>query len=257
MPEIEIHFADNEDGSPRRVPASTTRLQVKKYIPGKAGRSANLFLDGELVEFPVTATASDLVLLPSDDYRFVPVDEDGRRVGKSFIVSVMHMGNSGSQDSASQTPANEMSAVHAELARVNEQLMEQNREMHASMLESMKIMRQGMEQMTKAHVEITKQIGTVVEASAENVGKVQEGTSLSKTLSQINEVWDAAPRGSSDLDTVLKSPLVIALATGLQKIVAKVVQDSTDRMLDIEGAGDNEASRIARRLFKNAAQAGE
>lgn len=256
MKQIQIDIAEDQHGNPIMVSGKTTKCRVAIYKEGKVGRRAYVYIDRKPVELPLPIQPSDLNILPSGDYCFYPLDENDRRVGKGFIVSVVHLdGKDGSDANGETASANDMSPVVREVMKICEELRAANREMHENMLKAMETMRKAAEETTNAQVQLTKHLAEVVEASARNVDASHTG--LSRAADELHKIWNAAPETTNDLETVLKSPLAAQVVMGVQKIIADIASKSAETVAGGGEPSQNKAAKVARMLHKARAAKGE
>ena len=254
---IKIDIAEDQQGNPIMVPGNTKKCRVAICRPGKPGRRAYVYVDNRALELTLPIKPDDLNVLPDGDYCFYPLDENERRIGKSFVVSVVHLGGKPQPDAdAENTSTNDISPVNREIMKVCEELRAANREMHENMLKAMETMRKSAEETTKAQVELTKHLAEVVEASARNVD-ASHGAGLSKAADELQRIWNSAPDAHNNLETVLKSPLVVQVFMGIQKIIANLVANAAPAVAGGGEPSQNRAAQVARAVHKARAARGE
>ena len=249
--QTEIPFIEDADGKPVRIPATVTKFRAKRFRgEGKAGRPAHICTADGLLELKAPLKPSDLAKLPTGLCGLYGYDANDKRVGERIMVEIDRLDDDG-QDSPSSGAGH---AGDSSFREANKRLESQCRDLHEALLKAMEIMGKAMEQMARAQVELAKQSAPVVDASASMVEAARSG-GLGKAAEEIRGVLEAFPEdNTSNLETVLSSPLVLGAVNMLQKQVAEAARNGAEA---VAGGGEpsrNKAAEIGRMLARAEAE---
>ena len=247
MKQIATKIATDDHGSPVMVPATAVEFQVMRIREGKPGRPSFLCRGRKRVKYPIDVDPDTIMELPSGTLRFDPLDANGQRVGESIFVTLEHIDDE--PDAPEDGGTNDAPArMESQWQMVFDEMKEMNRELRKTVDTVVKTLRESYADTVKANVEITRHLPGVIDASARMLQATQGG-GLAKAADEIREIWEAAPEGSNNLETVLSSPVVAGAAAALQKYMAQAAQNSAETMAEDNGkrreSGAQRAARIA------------
>ena len=239
-----LQFADQENGDPVEVPGSTVKIVFKRHRRGEAGAPALVFRKGTGQQFSLKpdASADELGELPADSYRCQPYDSKGNRVGKPFYVEVVHLGPDPGDEGG---PASEGASIDPMMAKLLDEMRQERQELRGMVKALMGAVQQFAEKALAAQVELAKAMPRVVEASA-TVINASHGGGLSQAADEIQRIWEAAPEGGSNLETVLNSPVVVGAAAALQKYMAQAAQNGAEAVATNSHGGKGRETMAAR-----------
>jgi hypothetical protein len=245
MSEIELKYADDENGDPIKVPGSTVKIAVMRHKKGQPGAPARVYLHERRFTVAPDASADALAVLEADSYRLQPLDAEDKRVGRAFYVEIIHLGgkSDGTEEPAPAAP----SPVEAERERFYEEMRQERQELRTLLKETMVLLRQFAEKALDTQIEIAKAMPRTVEASATMLTAARGG-GLSEVANEVREIMESAPDGGNNLETVLNSPVVVGAAAALQKYMAQAAQNGAETMASSNNGqrGENMAQRAAR-----------
>lgn len=206
---------------------------------GKPGRPSFLCRGRKRVKYPIDVDPDTIMELPSGTLHFDPLDANGQRVGESIFVTLEHIDDE--PDAPEDEGANDAPArMESQWQMVFDEMKEMNRELRKSVDSVVKCLRESYADTVKANVEITRHLPGVIDASARMLEATQGG-GLSKAADQIREIWESAPEGQNNLETVLGSPVVVGAAAALQKYMAQAAENGAEAMASQNGGKRRES----------------
>lgn len=256
MSEIELQFADDDNGDPIKVPARTDKIRVMRHKPGQKGAPGRFYINEKQFMVAPDAPADVLGVLPANWYRLQPLDASGKYItGTAFYVEIIHL-DSGPEDTEPEAPA--ARPVDTERERFYEEMRQERQELRAMLKETQTLLRQFAEKALDTTVEMARAMPKSVEASATMLTAARGG-GLSDMANEVREIMELAPENSSNLETVLNSPVVIGAAAALQKYMAEAAQNGAEVIAQRNSGGGGEtmaqrAARLAIEANKRAAQ---
>ena len=246
--EIEIPFIDDDNGNPVKIPATVKTFRVKRFQGhGKPGRPINVCVGKKLLELTTPLKPGDLGRLPAGLCGLDGYDANGKRVGKRIMVDVEHL--DGEPYAGEGESTGSLSPVETALMAVIKRLEAQTREIHETLVKVVDTLARTVESSNKAQIEVAKQAAPVVEAAAQLVETARNG-GLGTTAEELRKIWDVMPETSSNLETVLSSPVVVGAMATIQKHVAEAAKNSAEAVAGGGQPSQNTAARIARQLMK-------
>lgn len=245
MSDIELQFADDDHGDPVTVPATTAKIYVSRHKPGEPGAPKRLHTGKKRYSLPPDAPDTALAELPADWYRLQPVDAKEKRIGQAFYVEVIHLDGGPEADTPGKAAPK---AIDAERERFYEELRQERQELRAMVKETNAQLQKFAEMAFATMTKIAETMSRSVEASA-SVVTAARGGGFSEMMNEVREVIDAAPEaGSTNLETVLNSPVVVGAAAALQKYMAQAAQNGAEAMAVRNGGGGETMAQRAARL---------
>ena len=245
MSEIELLFADDENGDPITVPATTAKIYVSRHKPGGAGAPKRLLVGKKRYSVPPDAPDTALAELPADWYRCQPVDAKEKRIGQAFYVEVVHLDGGPEADAPEKAGPR---AMDTERERFYEELRQERQELRAMIKETNAQLRQFAEMAFATMTKVAETMSRSVEASA-SVVTAARGGGFSEMANEVRDLIESAPDGgATNLETVLNSPVVVGAAAALQKYMAQAAQNGAEAMAARNGSGGETMAQRAARL---------
>ena len=250
MSEIELQFADDENGDPVTVPASTVSLRVMRHRQGQAGAPARVHVENKLFTVAPDAGPDALSILPEDSYRLQPLNAKGKYVGKAFYVEIVKLGAPVNDEEP--TPEVQ-STVDADRERFYSEMRHEMQELRALVRDVMVGLKHSADKALDTQSELTNAVAKIVDAAASMIGAAR-GPTHAQVASELRDILENPPANNgSNLETVLNSPIVVGAAAGLQKYMAEAAKTGAEVMAGAQHGQNGESG--AQRAARIAAQA--
>ena len=247
----------DEHGKPFMIPDAAAFFHVMRMPKeGKPGRPGYLCREGRRVVYSVDVEPDRVAAeLPSGRYRYVFLDANGLPLGVTFMVVIEHLDDDRRAAEQARERAQHvdprLEQLIATMNREIQALREEKNELLSMFREAMGAMRQFAEKTLEVNVELTKSIPKMAETVIR-----RRGEGMLEAAKEVKEIWDAAPEGENQLETVLNSPVVVGTAAALQQYVAKAARDGAEKAASNSNNGQRRES-MAQRAARAGAAANE